>query len=111
MLMMSKRYLVMEHANYRGTGGTSVENREFGFLPAFRDTRSGRVYRSEYADGRPAPFHSLEGLPDELVVARDRLGRPTQVLGTVIAGFLRDGRFYTRDEALAEVEQLRSVCH
>ena len=109
MLMLSKRYLELEHAAYRGSGGVSQENRHHGFIPAFRDFRTGKIYASTYADGRPAPFHLLEGLPDELVVARDRAGRPAQVLGTVIAGFTRYGRFYTRDEAAEAIARATAV--
>lgn len=107
MLTLSKRYLELEFAAHRGTGGVASENRHLGFVPAFKDTLTGKVYPSAYADGRPAVFHLLDGLPDELVVARDRGGRPAQVLGSVIAGFTLDNRFYTREEAAAQV----SGCH
>lgn len=105
MLTLSKRYLELELAAHRGTGGVSSENRHFGFQPAFKDTETGAVYAARYADGRPAPFHILDGLPDELVVARDRYGRPSQVVGTIIAGFTREARFYTREQAAYEVSR------
>jgi len=99
MITLSTRYLQLESEAFRGTGGVAAENRGFGFQPAFMDTRDGTVCPSTYEDGRPAPFHSLDGLPEELVVARDRRGRVAQVLGSIVAGFLLDGRFYTREEA------------
>jgi hypothetical protein len=105
MLTLSKRYLELEHAAHRGTGGVSTENRHLGFVPAFMDSRTGKVYGCTFADGRPAPFHVLDGLPDELVVARDRYGRPSQVVGTVISGFTLDNRFYTREQAAAQVSR------
>ena len=108
MLTLSKRYLELEQAAHRGTGGVSNENRHLGFLPAFMDTRTGKVYGCAYADGRPAAFHILEGLPDELVVARDRYGRPSQVLGSVVSGFTLDNRFYTREQAAAQVTRSES---
>jgi hypothetical protein len=108
MLTLSKRYLEMEQAAHRGTGGISAENRHFGFVPAFMDMRTRNIYPSTYADGRPAPFHLLDGLPEELVVARDRQGRASQVIGTVVAGFTLDKRFYTRDEAAAQVSRANS---
>ncbi|RPI46245.1 MAG: hypothetical protein EHM59_07975 [Betaproteobacteria bacterium] len=109
MLTLSKRYLELEQAANRGTGGVSSGNRHLGFVPAFMDTHSGKVYACTFADGRPATFHLLEGLPDELVVARDRYGRPSHVVGTVIAGFALDGRFYTREQAAAQVS--RAECY
>ena len=105
MLTLSKRYLELEQAANRGTGGVSSENRHLGFVPAFTDTSSGKLYVCSFADGRPAAFHVLDGLPDELVVARDRYGRPSHVVGTVIAGFAVDGRFYTREQAAAQVSR------
>jgi hypothetical protein len=103
MLTLSTKYLQAEADAHRGTGGVSCENRELGFKPAFQDTRTGETYPSKFADGRPAPFHLLDGLPEELVLARDRYGRASRVLGTIVAGFLRDGMFYTRAQAAAVV--------
>lgn len=105
MLTFSKRYLEMEQAAHRGTGGISAENGHLGFLPAFKDTRTGKVYPSTFVDGRPAPFHVLDGLPDDLVVARDRQGRPSHVVGTIIAGFTLNSHFYTREQAAAQVSR------
>lgn len=103
MLTLSSRYLQLEAAAHRGTGGVSAENRRLGFRPAFQDTDTGQTYPSTFADGRLAPVHILDGLPEPLVLARDRYGRASRVPGTIIAGFLRDGTFYTRTEAAALV--------
>jgi len=105
MLTLSKHYLLLEAATYRGTGGVSAENQGFGFRPAFKDTATGIVYPATFADGRPAPYHVLDGMPEELVLARDRRGSVARVVGTVIAGFLRDEIFFTREEAAAAVER------
>ncbi len=105
MLTLSKRYLELEQAANRGTGGVASENRQLGFIPAFMDTRTGKVYGCTFVDGRPAAFHILDGLPDELVIARDRYGRPSHVVGSVIAGFTLDDRFYTREQASAQVSR------
>jgi hypothetical protein len=103
MLTLSSRYLQMETAAHRGTGGVSAENRQLGFRPAFQDTHTGQTYLSTFADGQPAPFHLLEGLPERLVLARDRHGRVSRVEGSIVAGFLREGVFYTRAQAAALV--------
>ena len=105
MLTFTKRYLELEQAAHRGTGGISAENGHLGFVPAFKDTHTGKVYQSTFADGRPAPFHVLDGLPDDLVVARDRQGRPSHVVGTIIAGFTLNSRFYTREQAAQQVSR------
>ena len=105
MLTFSKRYLELEEAAHRGTGGICAGNRHLGFVPAFLDSNTGKVFLSTYADGRPSLFHVLDGLPDELVVARDRQGRPSHVVGTVVSGFTLDNRFYTRAQAAAQVSR------
>jgi hypothetical protein len=88
---------------YRGTGGCSEENGGLGFRPAFRDADTGFVYRACFLDGNPAPFHLLDGLPDEVVVSRSECGRVKAVKGSLVSGFVRFGAFYTRDEAAAAV--------
>jgi hypothetical protein len=84
-----------------GTGGVSEENHASGFRPAFYDLATGRAALARFADGRPAPMHLLDGLPDAWVAERDASGRITAIKETVIAGFIRDGFFYTREQAAA----------
>lgn len=100
---MTKRALGQENGRFRGTGGVSARNRSRGFHPAFRDTQTNIVYPSRFVDGREAPCHLLDGLPDEVVVARDAAGRVAAVKATVTSGFVCDGRFYTREEAARQV--------
>jgi len=108
--VMTQTVLAQETATHCGSGGISAENRSYGFRPAFLDTATGVAYVSCYADGQPAPFHLLDGLPDELVLARNPGGRVTRVKGCVSSGFVRDGRFYTREEAAWQVSVESSVC-
>lgn len=93
------RQLREENARFRHGGGVSRNNRQHGFLPAFLDRASGRVYRACFANGAPAPLHLLDGLPDELVIDRDARGRVVAVSPSVEAGFLRGDRFYSRQQA------------
>src|SRR5574341_15500 len=71
---MTEGRLARETRAYRGRGGVSTENRTYGFHPAFRDDRTGAVCASRFADGRPAPFHLLDGLPEEFVLTRNAAG-------------------------------------
>lgn len=96
---LTEERLRQETLIHRGTGGTSAENRCLGFRPAFMDRETSAVYASCFADGRPAPFHLIDGLPDKLVVARDAVGRVAALKDSVIAGFVRSGRFYSREDA------------
>lgn len=101
--MLTDSTLRCENRQFDGTGGRSEENRVLGFEPAFFDTETERVYRACFADGRPAPCHLLDGLPGEIVLERDPSGRVSGVKGSIVAGFLRGERFYTRDEAAQAV--------
>jgi hypothetical protein len=97
--MLNDAVLQQQNRRFMGTGGRSQENRSSGFRPAFIDSITRAVYASCFADGRPAPIHLIDGLPDEVVVARSDSGRVCAVKPSVVAGFVRDGRFYTREEA------------
>lgn len=103
--VMSERTLRQENVAFHGTGGRSQENRSAGFLPAFFDVQTETVYPSCFADGRPAPVHLLDGLPDEVVVSRHATGRVLAVKASVISGFVRAGQFYTRAAAAQAVAQ------
>ena len=98
---LSLSALRVEIIRFRGTEGRSQGNAHLGFLPAFRDRTTGMIYRSCFGNGKAAPFHLLDGLPEQLVVKRSRQGRVVAVKSSVISGFLRAGLFYTREQALA----------
>ena len=98
---LSPGVLQCENQRYKGTGGVSQNNRSRRFVPAFLDTITGRTYESKFSDGRPAPMHLLDGLPEHLLVGnRDEL----RVKKGVISGFLRCGEFLTRAEAAAALQ-------
>lgn len=98
---LTKTTLRRQTIAFRGTGGISEENGSCGFIPAFQDTETGAVYRARFADGRPAPMHLLDGLPSSVVVKRDESGKVAAIKSSLIAGFIRCGRFYTREQAAA----------
>ncbi len=95
--------LLQENAAYQGTGGISQNNRPEGFLPAFLDTLSGKTYLSRFSDGRPAPIHLLEGLPEEVIMDADAPGTGRCIKSTVISGFMLGRHFYTRAEAALHI--------
>ncbi len=97
--MYTYERLQEENRAYAGTGGVSENNSQARFLPAFRDEITGRVEMARMEDGRGAPMHLLCCLPDEWVVERDAAGQIVGLIDSVIAGFVRDGEFYTREDA------------
>jgi hypothetical protein len=107
---LTRQALATEKARYFGTAGCSAGNRGCGFRPAFLDRETGRIYLSTFADGRPAPVHLLDGLPPALVLVRTPGRSVYAVKGSVISGFVRDGHFYTREEALSQAEAEAEAC-
>ncbi|MCB1896987.1 MAG: hypothetical protein H6945_13250 [Zoogloeaceae bacterium] len=95
----ARQRLIRENLQFAGSGGVSQENANQGFRPAFRDCETLAIYPSRFADGRAAPFHLVDGLPAEAIEARDARGRVLRIKDSVVSGFVRNGRFYTREEA------------
>lgn len=103
--VMNEKRLKHENRVHARTGGRSQANSGFGFRPAFLDFATQTIYPSRFADGRPAPLHLLDGLPDEVVVIRAPSGRVIAAKATLIAGFERNGFFYTRTAAARAVTE------
>ena len=96
---MTNERLELDNIVYAGSGGISQENHSQGFFPAFYDQETGEIELSRFANGTPAPVHLLEGLPDAWVVERDREGITRAIKQSVVAGFVRGGLFFTRQQA------------
>jgi hypothetical protein len=103
--LMNPARLKVENAKHAGTGGVSALSGSMGFRPAFLDCATMQVYRSRFADGRDAPFHILDGLPEDVVLERSRTGRVRSVKSSIISGFERGGFFYTRHAAARAREE------
>ena len=101
--------LRQENALHGGTGGCSQRNAGLGFRPAFFDFATHAIHLSRFANGRPAPFHLLEGLPDEAVAIRSAAGRVIAAKPTIVSGFERNGYFYTRSAAARAVRDWVSL--
>lgn len=88
-----------ENVLFEHSRGISRNNEHQGFVPGFRLSATGETAVSRYADGSAAPIHVLDGLPEDWIAARDSEGRVTSTKPGLVSGFIRDGRFYTREEA------------
>lgn len=91
--------LAEENREFAGTGGVSENNAQARFAPAFQDAGTGQVEVSRFENGQPAPFHLLDGLPDEWIVERDVKGRVVSLKANIVSGFVLLGEFFTRQEA------------
>ena len=97
--LLSSEVLKRENKRHAGTGGRSQENAGLGFAPAFLDYATCTIFPSRFANGTAAPFHILDGLPNEAVAMRSPCGRVIAAKATLISGFVRGGFFYTRRAA------------
>jgi len=85
------RFAVQDSQRFRTVAGAP----RLGFRPAFLDFETMRIHPARFADGRPAPFHTLDGLPDEVIVDRGASGRAVHAKASLVPGFERHGFFYT----------------
>lgn len=95
---MTQASLKVQNDQFQGTPGVSSGCKDLGFVPAFLNADTGETCRSRFADGRPAPMHLLDGLPDSWVLNRNAQRRVTKIKACIVSGFLREGRFYTREQ-------------
>ncbi|MEA1049119.1 hypothetical protein U5801_04745 [Lamprobacter modestohalophilus] len=87
-----------ENALYAKTRGISQSNRSCGWRPGYLNRTTGEFELSRFSDGRPAPIHVLDGLPESWVQGRDAEGHVVAAEPEIISGFIRDGRFFTREQ-------------
>jgi hypothetical protein len=88
-------------------GAHSEDIGDLRFRPAFFDFASQKLYLSRFADGRLAPLHLRDGLPDDVVIDRAPCGRVIAVRASLVCGFERNGVFYTRKAAARAAAALR----
>ena len=103
---MDRQSLLDQNETFNGTMGVSIKNKSVGFVPAFRDDATGRVELARFRSGEIAPMHLIVGLPAEWALSFDADGAVASIKNTVIAGFVCEGKFFTRDEACAACSDL-----
>ncbi len=96
---MDNQTLHLENLAYAGTRGISQNNSVSGFKPAFLNKSTGRIEIARLKNGRQAPMHIISWLPKKWASCFDEDGLVLKLRPGIIAGFERDGCFYTRDQA------------
>ena len=99
--LISAQTIHQQNLAFAGTNGVSDNNRRQRFVPAFRDEETGRVELARFANGKVAPAHLIVGLPPEWAAARGKTGCILAIKSSITAGFVRDGEFFTREQAAA----------
>lgn len=102
---MNRQQLQKQNLQFKNTNGVSANNHNKGFLPAFRDEETGRVELARFRDGSCAQMHLICGLPRDWALEFDEAGSITRIKSSVVAGFCRDGEFFTRDEAIKACQE------
>lgn len=104
--MMNQQLLLNEHHRIKaqlGTGSGVFSDTCFGFMPAFRNIHNKETHLSVYDGGHPSVVHLLDGLPDKWIDEKSGDGRPVSLKAGIIAGFMRQGRFYTLREIMQDL--------
>ena len=91
-----------ESQPYNGTCGESVVACQHQFIPAFCNSADGRVELARLPNGKPAPMHLISALPQAWAARCDNDGNVLELIDSIVAGFVKNGRFYTREQAAAE---------
>ena len=102
---LSTQSLKHQNREFKETGGISSNNRQLQFVPAFKDTETGEVCTICNPDGSPSLIHNLNAAPRSWIVQQDASGRVLALKGTIVAGFVLDQIFYTRQQAADYVAQ------
>jgi hypothetical protein len=97
---MNRLQLQKQNLQFAKTDGVSANNHGKGFLPAFRDEETGRVELARFRDGSCAPMHLICGLPEDWACELDETGGVISIKKSIVAGFLKNDDFFTRDEAI-----------
>lgn len=87
----------------KGTGDPRNELQNGGCYPAFYDPETRTVMLSRFANGATAAVHVTDGLPEDWIIRGDATGAVARIKDSIIAGFLSNGHFYTREEASGTV--------
>lgn len=96
---MDNHTLALENLAFGGTAGVSCNNSESGYIPAFLDKKTGQIEISRLKNGRPSPMHIINWLPKKWASSLASDGTVECLKPGIIAGFVCEGIFYTREEA------------
>lgn len=96
---MNIQTLHFENKAFAGTRGVSQNNCESGFKRAFLDKKTGRIEIARMQNGLEASMHLIAGLPAEWAASFTKDGSVETLQTGIIAGFVLDGIFFTREEA------------
>jgi len=102
-MYMSHQQAIKQQGIYHQFNGAVFSDVSFGFMPAFKSLKDERVHLSTDSHGKLSVMHLFDGLPDHWVQERDEKGKALCLKSDVIAGFMRDARFYTLSDIMHNI--------
>lgn len=102
-MYMSHHQAVQQQVKYHQFNGAVFSDVSFGFMPAFKNLKDDVIHLSTDAQGELSVMHLFDGLPDHWVNEKDSLGKALTLKTEIIAGFMRDARFYTLSEIMHSI--------
>jgi len=103
-MYMSHHQAVTQQGAYSQFNGVVFSDISFGFMPAFKNLKTQQIHLSKDQYGDLSIMHLFDGLPDCWVQEQDGQGVALSLKPEIIAGFMRNGEFYTLSEILNNIQ-------
>jgi hypothetical protein len=100
---MSHHQAVEQQGAYHQFNGIVFSDISFGFMPAFKNLKDQQVHLSIDHNGELSVMHLFDGLPASWVSEKDSQGAALTLKSEIIAGFMRNARFYTLSEIINDI--------
>lgn len=102
-MYMSHHQAVQQQAVYHKFNGLVFSDISFGFMPAFKNLKDQIIHLSVDQNGELSVMHLFDGLPDSWIKEKDDQGIALTLKNEIIAGFMRNAKFYTLSEIVNDV--------
>ena len=95
-----------DNGTHKGVAGSTTQPPP-DFVPAYYDSETETVYLSRYSNGKQAPVHVLDTIPEELLQQNreHEAAHQSEPSPRLIVGFVHNNRFYTRAQAIEEINR------
>ena len=102
-MYMSHHQAVQQQGRYHQLNGAIFSDVSFGFMPAFKNLVDQQIHLSTDLKGELSVMHLFDGLPEHWINERDHQGKALTLKSEIIAGFMRNARFYTLSEIMHSI--------
>jgi len=102
-MYMTHHQAVKQQGVYHQFNGLVFSDISFGFMPAFKNLKDQQIHLSVDQNGELSVMHLFDGLPECWIKEKDDQGVALTLNNDVIAGFMRNARFYTLSEIVNDI--------